>query len=228
MLTANPCIISFPCPTSDFGLPPFRMPTIAITGGVASGKSTFTRALQALLGAETFDTDAAARQLLEADADALAAVRVAFGPGVFDAAGHGVDRAALRAAVFADPAARRELEAILHPRVRARWRGWLEERLQSSPDAILLVEIPLLYETGAAEFFDVAIVVGCSLETQMRRLTGPRGLSEEMARQIIASQWKLAEKIRLCDHLIWNDGSAERLHTQADLCARYLQSKKQP
>ena len=81
------------------------------------------------------------------------------------------------------------------------------------------MEIPLLYETGAAGFFEKVIVVGCSLATQMRRLTGPRGLPEETARRIIASQWELAEKIRLCDHLIWNDGSADRLHAQAELCA---------
>ena len=204
------------------------MPTIAITGGVASGKSTFTAALRDSLHTEAFDTDACARQLLEADPDALAALRDAFGPGAFDASGQRVDRPALRKLVFADPAARRALEAIVHPRVRARWRGWLEERLQKSPDTIWLVEIPLLYETGAAEFFDEVIVVGCSLATQMRRLTGPRGLPEETARQIIASQWELAEKIRLCDHLIWNDGSPARLQAQAERCARYLQSKISP
>ena len=201
------------------------MPTIAITGGIASGKSTFTRTLQTLAAAETFDTDACARQLLETDAESLAAVRSAFGASVFDAAGQAVDRSALRAIVFADPAARRTLEAILHPRVRARWQGWLQERLQMSPGVILLVEIPLLYETGAAGFFDATIVVGCSLKTQIHRLTGPRRLPEEMARKIIASQWDLAEKIRLCDHLIWNDGSADRLFAQAALCAAYLRSK---
>lgn len=200
------------------------MPTIAITGGIASGKSTVALALKTFTGAEAFDADACARELLVSDAPALAAVRETFGPGVFDAAGGAVDRAALRAVVFADPAARHSLEAILHPRVRTAWQGWLQQRLQKTPDAILIVEIPLLYETGAAEFFDKVVVVGCSLTTQMRRLTGPRGLSEETARQIIASQWELAEKIRLCDHLIWNDGSPERLQTQAALCARYFQS----
>ncbi len=198
------------------------MPKIAITGGIASGKSTFTLALRDLTGAEAFDTDACARQLLASDAESLAALRKAFGAEVFDASGQTVDRAALRAIVFADPARRRDLEAILHPRVRARWQGWLQERLQKSPDAILLIEIPLLYETGAAGFFDKTVVVGCSLATQMRRLTGPRRLTEVTARQIIASQWDLAEKTRLCDHLIWNDGSLDRLHAQAVLCARHL------
>ena len=102
---------------------------------------------------------------------ALAAVRAAFGVRVFDAATGALDRAALRAVVFADATRRRELEAILHPRVRAEWQAWLQSGLQIAPDAVLIVEIPLLYETGAAEFFDQVIVVGCSLATQMRRLT---------------------------------------------------------
>ena len=194
------------------------MPAIAITGGVASGKSTFTRIFQERLGARTFDTDVSARRLLAEDDNALAAVRAAFGASVFDADGK-LDRAALRAVVFADPARRRELEAILHPRVRAEWQAWLESGLQNAPGMVLLVEIPLLYETGAAVFFDQVIVVGCALATQMRRLTRGRQLTEETARQIIASQWLLAEKMRRCNHVIWNDGSEQRLHAQAALCA---------
>ncbi len=194
------------------------MPAIAITGGIASGKSTFTRLFRELTGARAFDTDACARRLLAEDAPSLAAVRAAFGPEVFDAAG-AVDRAALRAVVFADPARRAALEGILHPRVRAEWQAFLQSGLQNAPDAVLLVEIPLLYETGAAAFFDQVIVVGCRLATQMSRLTQGRQLTDYVARQIIASQWELADKIRRCQHVIWNDGSEERLHTQAALCA---------
>lgn len=194
------------------------MPAIAITGGIASGKSTFTRVFQGLTGARTFDADVSARRLLEGDAAARAAVRAGFGAGVFDAEG-AVDRAALRGVVFADPARRRELEAILHPRVRAEWQAWLESGLQIAPDAVWLVEIPLLYETGAADFFDQVIVVGCRPTTQMKRLTQGRQLAEQVARQIIASQWELAEKMRRCNHVIWNDGSEERLRVQAVLCA---------
>ena len=202
------------------------MPTVAVTGGVATGKSTFTRLFAAGTGAPTFDADACARRLLADDAPSLAALRAEFGPGVFSPDGQTVDRAALRAVVFADPARRRALEAILHPRVRTAWQSWLEEGLQTGPGALLVVEIPLLYETGAAEFFDKVIVVGCSLPVQMRRLTGTRGLSADIARQIIASQTPLAEKISQCHHLIWNDGSEESLHAQAALCAGYFQSKQ--
>ena len=201
------------------------MPAIAITGGIGSGKSTFTQLLAADLPAETFDADVCARRLLAEDAAVAGEVRAVFGAEVFDAAGR-PERAALRGIVFAeDPAPRRALEAILHPRVRSAWRGWLELRLQKAPDASLLVEIPLLYETGAEVFFEHAIVVGCSLKTQLARLTTQRRLPEPTARRIIASQWELPDKIRLCDHLVWNDGPESCLRAQAARCARYFQER---
>ena len=200
------------------------MPSLAITGGIATGKSTFTRLFTARTGALTFDTDACARRLLETDAAARAALRAEFGPAVFDPTGQ-VDRPALRAVVFADPSRRRALEEILHPRIRAEWQSWLAGHGQTARDALLIVEIPLLYETGAAGFFDKVIVVGCSLPVQMRRLTGTRRLSADMARQIIASQRPLAEKISQCHHLIWNDGSEECLQAQTVLCVGLYGSK---
>ncbi len=197
------------------------MPAIAITGGIACGKSTFTRIFQELTDAQTFDADVSARRLLEGNAEVLSEVRAAFGAGVFDEAGL-VSRAALRAVVFADPARRRELEKILHPRVRADWQSWVESGLQNAPDAVWIAEIPLLYETGAATFFDQVIVVGCPLATQMLRLIRGRQLAENTACQIVTSQWELAEKMRRCHHVIWNDGSEERLRAQATLCAGFF------
>ena len=203
------------------------MPAIAITGGIASGKSTFTTLfLAALSCAERFDADACSRRLLAEDPAVADEVRAAFGPAAFDAEGR-VDRAALRARVFVasgDPAPRRALEAILHPRVRAAWQGWLERRLQTTPGAFMVVEIPLLYETGAETFFDHVIVVGCSPETQRWRLQAQRGLADEFAVRIIASQWDLSEKIRRCDHLVWNQGSETGLRAQAERGASYFQS----
>ena len=200
------------------------MATLAITGGIGSGKSTFTQAFAAALGVEAFDADVCARRLLAEDLSVAAEVRAAFGAGVFDAQGRPA-RAALREIVFAeDPTPRRALEAILHPRVRDAWRNWLDTRLQKSPDAAWLVEIPLLYETGAETFFDGVIVVGCSLATQLSRLTDQRRLPETTARRIIASQWELSEKIRRCDHLVWNDGAESGLRAQAERCARYFQA----
>ena len=199
------------------------MSAIAITGSIGSGKSTCTQLLAAALGVPTFDADACSRRLLADDPQVAAEVRAAFGAGVFGADGR-PDRAALRAAVFHDdPAPRRVLEAILHPRVREAWRGWLEERRGAAPDEAALVEIPLLYETGAEVYFSRVVVVGCSLPTQLARLTTRRGLPEAVARRIIDSQWPLPEKIRRCDHLIWNDGSEEGLRAQAARCARHLQ-----
>ena len=203
------------------------MPAIAITGGIASGKSAFTALfLAALPDAEGFDADACSRRLLAEDPAVAGDVRAAFGPAAFDAEGR-IDRAALRARIFAengDPAPRRALEAILHPRVRAAWQGWLEKRLQTAPGAFMVVEIPLLYETGAESFFDQVIVVGCSPEIQRQRLQAWRGLADESAARIIASQWSLSEKIRRCDHLVWNQGSEAGLRAQAERGARYFQS----
>jgi dephospho-CoA kinase len=196
---------------------------IAITGGVATGKSTVTALLGELLPAESFNTDVSARQLLENDPEVLREMRAAFDAGAFDAQGQ-IDRAALRRLVFESPERRTALEAILHPRIRAAWQGWAQDRLQMDADALLLVEIPLLYETGAAILFARTIVVGCAPETQQLRLTGQRRLSADQARLMAASQLDLSEKIRQCDHLIWNDGSEDGLRAQAALCARYLQS----
>ena len=204
------------------------MPLIAVTGGIAAGKSTFTRLLAGALKAPVFDTDQCARSLLSEDQEVARAVRSAFGDAVFDALTGQIDRAALRRIVFAAAERRGELETILHPRVRATWTSWAREELQKSPDAILLVEIPLLYETAAASLFDQAVIVGCSEQTQLRRLTGERQLPIDTARQIMASQWPVTEKIRLGDHLIWNDGSSTYLQAQSNLCAHYYRASYQP
>lgn len=195
------------------------MPLIAITGGIGAGKSEFTRRLAALAGAASIDTDRCARELLENDAEVARELREAFGASVFEAGGR-VDRAALRAATFESGERRRALETILHPRIRAAWTGWAEERRRR--DAILLVEIPLLYETDAAGLFDFSIAVGCSRRNQLRRLTEGRRLSLEMAERMMASQWKIEDKIARCDCLIWNDGSRLALETQAAFCLTRL------
>ena len=223
------------------------MPLFGITGGVATGKSTFTRLLASRLGAQVFSSDAAARELLERDADSLAALRAEFGDTVFDPATGAVRRDRLREIVFASEERRRALEAILHPRIRASWLRWAERELQTDPNAALLLEIPLLYETGAEAHLHRVIVVACGPAAQWRRLLEVRGLPAAVARQVIASQLPLSEKIRRCDHLIWNDDTAPSatpaalapastvatvlapvsspsLAAQADLCAACLQA----
>lgn len=195
------------------------MPLIAITGGIAAGKSDFTRSLAARAGAESIDADRCARDLLENDAEVAREMREAFGASIFQAGGR-VDRAALREATFQSAERRRALETILHPRIRAAWTGWARERRGGG--AILLVEIPLLYETDAAGLFDYSIAIGCSRQNQLRRLTDGRRLSLEMAEQMVASQWKIEDKIARCDCLIWNDGSRLALESQAAFCLTRL------
>jgi dephospho-CoA kinase len=194
---------------------------VAITGGIASGKSTVTKQLADGLGATVFDSDLEARRLVDEDADVRRELVETFGPSVVSAEGR-VDRPALRRIVFDDEARRRGLEGILHPRIRAAWRRSVEEHLHSTPIAPLVIDIPLLYETGAEVLLDRVVVVGCRFETQLRRLTEIRHLDETVARKIIASQFPLADKISRCQHLIWNDSTPFALEAQVKLLVAHL------
>ncbi len=194
---------------------------VAITGGIASGKTTVTRQLAAGLAASVFDADAEARRLVDDEADVRRELAQVFGPSILAADGQ-VDRPALRKIVFHDDAQRLRLERILHPRIRASWRALVEENLHSGSTSVLLVDIPLLYETGAEVLLDRVVVVGCRFETQLRRLTDIRRLDETVARKIIASQLPLAEKISRCQHLIWNDSTPFALEAQVNLLVGHL------
>ncbi len=194
---------------------------VAITGGIASGKTTVTKQLAAGLAARVFDADAEARRLVDDDADVRRELERVFGPSVVGPGGQ-VDRPALRKIVFHDDDQRRGLERILHPRIRTAWRALVEENLHSGSTSVLLVDIPLLYETGAEVLLDRVVVVGCRFETQLRRLTEIRRLDETVARKIIASQLPLAEKISRCQHLIWNDSTPSALEAQVNLLVAHL------
>ena len=139
---------------------------VGLTGGVAAGKSTVS-ALLAELGAVVVDADLLAREVVAPGTEGLAEVVAAFGPDVLTDEG-ALDRAALGAVVFADPARRRTLEGIIHPRVRARAAA-LEA--QAPDGAIVVHDIPLLAETGQAASFDAVIVVDVPEETQVERMT---------------------------------------------------------
>ena len=176
---------------------------VALTGGAATGKSyvldQFRRA-----GVPVLVADDLAHGVTGAGTEATAAIAARFGADVIAPDGS-VDRAALGAIVFADDAARRELEAIVHPAVyraiEAGMRGFAT--LGDSPLAV--AEIPLLYETGRATDFDRVIVTACADDLQLKRLIG-RGLSETRARQIVAAQKPTAEKAALADFVIRTDG----------------------
>lgn len=195
------------------------MPVIGITGGVATGKTTFTRSLLRRRPAELFDADQAAHALLESDKEIRGAVTAAFGESIYSAEGK-PNRPRLRDLVFSDEQSRKQLEGILHPAIRAHW-GNLAERARQSR-GWLFVDIPLLYETGAETNCDRVVVVSCSPQTQRRRLASNRGLASATAEGVIAAQLDLATKIKRADHLIWNDSTVSCLERQADLLAAWL------
>lgn len=197
------------------------MAIIGITGGIASGKSTFSCALAEIRAARIFDSDACARELLDSDPSVREAVIRDILPAAYQVDGT-PDRAAIRALVFSDPAAKARLEAILHPLVRARRQALAEDARAEGRD--LLVDIPLLFETSASSGFDLIVTVACSLEIQTQRAMS-RGLTLAQVEQIVASQWGNAQKIAQSDFVIWNDGSLRMLQAQAEELAARLESR---
>ncbi len=195
------------------------MAVIGITGGIATGKSSFVRALREQLPGEFFDADQSARELLAHDPDVRIAVQREFGNDIYDPAGN-PDRIRLREVVFANAESRRRLEAILHPAIRASWTSRADKHRLA--DTHFFVDIPLLFETGTEAHFDRIVVVACTAATQHRRLLEQRGLSPELARQILGAQLDLGTKIQKADHLIWNDSTVTSLDGQARLFAGWL------
>ncbi len=194
------------------------MRRIALTGGIATGKS-HVRARLAALGVPTIDADVLARDAVAPGSPGLAAVIARFGPGVLDPAG-ALDRRALAAIVFADGQARRDLEAIVHPLVRAATDRWFGSLDPATPLAV--ADIPLLYETGRDADFDRVIVVAAAPETQVRRIIARDGLSEADARARLAAQLPIDEKVRRADHVIRTDGAITDTDRQVDDLLRTL------
>jgi dephospho-CoA kinase len=179
------------------------MQRVALTGGIATGKS-YVRASFEALGTPTLDSDGLVHELLGGDPAVISAVRLRFGEAVLDRAG-AVDRAALGRVVFADRAARADLERLIHPIVYRRIGDWFT-RLAAGGTTWALADVPLLYETGHAADFDRVIVAACAPSVQLARLRS-RGLAEAEARARIASQWPTGEKERLADDIVWTDGT---------------------
>jgi dephospho-CoA kinase len=179
---------------------------VGLTGGVASGKSTVAAILEEL-GALVIDADVLAREVVEPGTPGLAAVVDVFGPEVLDAEG-ALDRARLGSIVFADPSRRADLEAIIHPLVRAR----AHEIERAAPAGVLVVQdIPLLVETGQASTFDVVLVVDVPEELQVERAVRDRGWTEEQARSRVAAQAARADRLGAATHVIDNSGTHEDL-----------------
>ena len=155
------------------------------------------------------DADVLAREVVEPGTPGLAAVVARFGPEVLD--GDRLDRARLGAIVFADPAARRDLERIIHPAVRARAA---ELERAADPDAVVVHVIPLLVETGQQDDFDQVVVVDADLDTQLTRLHARDGLAEEAARARLAAQASREDRRAAADVVLTNDGSVSDLQRQ--------------
>lgn len=179
---------------------------VGLTGGVASGKSTVS-ALLGRLGAVVVDADALAREVVAPGTPGLEAVVAEFGPGIMAADG-GLDRAALGAVVFGDPARRTALEAIVHPLVRARAA---EIEASAPPGAVVVHDIPLLVETGQAGSFDAVLVVDVPPDVQVERAVRERGWSAAEARDRIAAQATREERLAAATHVIDNTGTVEDL-----------------
>lgn len=192
--------------------------TVGLTGGIGSGKSTVAN-LFAELGVPVIDTDVVARQLTLPGGAALEAIRAAFGEDVILADGM-LDRAALRRRVFADAVARRQLEAILHPRIRQ----MVEQALATLDAPYALIVIPLLVETGG--YRDVlrrVLVVDCPEALQVARVMARSGLARDEVDAILAAQAGRAERLAAADDVIVNDASAAALRAEVTaLHQRYL------
>jgi dephospho-CoA kinase len=185
------------------------MTRVGLTGGVASGKSTVS-AMLAELGAVVIDADLLAREVVEPGTDGLTEIVAAFGEEVLTPEGE-LDRPAMGAVVFADEAKRRTLEAIIHPRVRARGE---ELEAAAGPDDVVVHDIPLLAETGQAARFDAVLVVDVPVETQVARMVELRGLTREEAEARISAQASREERLAIATHVIDNSGSLTDLRAR--------------
>ncbi|MFC5579598.1 dephospho-CoA kinase [Rhodanobacter terrae] len=191
---------------------------IALTGGVAAGKTAVARRFEAL-GVAVHDADVAAREVIEPGTGGLTAVVDAFGAGVLDGAGR-LDRPAMRRRVFADPAARKMLESIIHPRVRQ----WLRERALAERGPYCLLAIPLLAENIAHyRWVDRVLLVDVPEPVQITRLIARDGIDETLARRMLAQQASRAERLALADDVIENNGDEPALdRAVVELHRRYL------
>ena len=193
---------------------------MGLTGGIGAGKSAVAQRLAAL-GAVIIDADRLAREVVAAGTDGLAEVVAAFGPEVLGAGGE-LDRPALGARVFGDDEARRRLERIIHPRVRARTAELVES---AAADAIVVNDVPLLVETGLAPTYHLVIVVLADAETRIARLVETRGMTREQAAARIAAQADDSRRRAAADVVIVNDADLDRLD---DLTRRLWHERLRP
>jgi dephospho-CoA kinase len=182
---------------------------VGLTGGIGSGKSEVSRRL-AVQGAVVIDADMIAREVVEPGTEGLAEVVAAFGPEVLTPDGR-LDRARLGDIVFADPALRARLNAIVHPRVGAR----MAELERGASGAVVVHDVPLIAENSRAGAYDVVVVVDAPPKVQAERLVRYRGMTREQARARMAAQASREQRLAIADIVIDNSGSLAELDRQA-------------
>jgi dephospho-CoA kinase len=195
---------------------------IALTGGIATGKSYVLERFRRR-GIPCLDADELARGVTASGTEATGAIAARFGPGVLAPDGS-VDRGRLAAIVFADPAARRDLEAIVHPGVYRAIAAGLRafDLIDKAPLAI--VDVPLLYETGHTSDFDKVIVTDCPVEIRLSRLR-ERGMSDAEARQRIGAQWPNEEKAARATFVVRTGGTFQETDRQVDAILSLLSAE---
>jgi dephospho-CoA kinase len=199
---------------------PYR---VALTGGIASGKTTVAD-LFAALGVPVIDTDVIARQVVEPGQPALAAVVAAFGPDVLDAEGR-LDRRRMRERIFADPTARQQLNAILHPAIRTE----MERQSRDAGGPYQVLVIPLLTEGGRRDHVDRVLLVDVPEALQVERLMWRDGVTREQAQASLNAQATRAERLALADDVVRNTGRAEDLREEVkELHEKYLKLAAKP
>ena len=193
---------------------------VGLTGGIGSGKSAVADRF-ALRGVTIVDTDGIAHELTASGGTAIAAIRAAFGDTVIDGSG-AMDRKAMRDLVFADPDARRRLEAILHPMIRDE----SDRRCRMATSAYVILAVPLLIESGSyRERCNRICVVDCPVETQISRVRTRNNLDERQIRTIIASQASREDRLAAADDVIDNSADLAALDDQIEtLHASYVQA----
>ena len=187
------------------------MKLVGLTGGIASGKSTVAKILQSL-GAAIVNADDLAREVVEPGHEAWKEIVASFGADILQS-DQTLDRQKLRTLIFNQPEARKRLESIIHPRVRA----LAEERIRDYAAAgypVAIYEVPLLFEGNLQEWLRPVILVACDVETQTARLQKRDHLTAADAEKHIAAQMSLKDKRRLADYVIENNGSLEDLERQ--------------
>jgi dephospho-CoA kinase len=187
------------------------MKRIALTGGMGTGKS-HVRAVFAALGVPTIDADTLARDVVAHGTPGFDAVVETFGRGILTADGD-LDRRALGALVFADPGRRHDLEAILHPAIRAAIDQWFASL---NPDAqpFAIADIPLLYEVGLDKEYDAVIVTSCTPETQVRRIMARDNLDAAEVQRRLDAQMPLADKVKRATYLVDTNGTLVQTNAQ--------------